>query len=291
MEKLKGILKYLVKIISYTLLTILIVCGLSLLFVFVTSKVAQSKKADPPINLFTIISPSMTPNIKVYDVVVAIKTKPSKIKIGDVITFHSDNPDRNGITITHRVAQIVQNGNEFYYKTKGDANPEIDGEVIFQGRIVGKVYFKIPQLGRVQFFLGSKGGWIIAILIPALAIISYDIYKIIKLIIIKQKIIAYQKQEDKPGVDTNIGTTADIYEGETNNNGEFPLNLNEVSNKVDNPPVEKEEEKIVLEEETTEISYNAKDIVKTNEDVSQENLNESTVIEEIIYIPETHDDE
>lgn len=195
--KIKKVLKYLARILSYTFLTILIIFGLSLLFVFVTSKVAKSKNAEPPINLFTIISPSMTPIIDVYDVVVSIKTKPSKIMVGDVISFYSSNPNVNGISVTHRVAQIVQDEDFFYFKTKGDANLSIDSETVPQDKVIGKVYFKIPQLGKVQFFLGSKGGWLIAILLPALAIISYDIYKIAKLIIIKQKIKTYQTEENE----------------------------------------------------------------------------------------------
>lgn len=189
---IKKILKYLARTITYTLLVILITFGLALLFVFVTSKIAKSQDKEPPINLFTIISPSMTPNINVYDVVVAVKTSPSKIKVGDVISFYSDNPNVNGMTITHRVVQVYQDYQTFSFKTKGDFNKDMDPEFVVQDKIVGKVYFKIPQLGRIQFFLGSKGGWLIAILIPALAIISYDIYKIIKLIIVKQKILSYK---------------------------------------------------------------------------------------------------
>ncbi len=211
---MKKVLKYFAKTITYTLLTILIVCGLALLFVFVTTKIAKSNNATPPVNLFTIISPSMTPSINVYDVVVSVKTEPSKIKVGDVITFYSNNPNVNGITVTHRVIQVIQNGTQYNFKTKGDYNPAIDAETITQDKIVGKVYFKIPQLGRVQFFLGSKGGWLIAILIPALAIISYDIYKIIKLIVIKQKILTYQKQDNKPKSEENIGTVTDLYKEE-----------------------------------------------------------------------------
>lgn len=195
-SKIKGILKYLVKTVSLTLLILLIVIGLALLFVFVSAKIAKSQDAEPPVNLYTIISPSMTPNIQVYDVVVTIKTDISKLKVGDIISYYSDNPAVNGLTITHRITQISKVGDEFAFKTKGDANKYEDEWTVRGSDVVGKVNFKIPQLGRVQFFLGSKGGWLIAILIPALGIIAYDIYKIIKLILIKQKIVAFQKDGD-----------------------------------------------------------------------------------------------
>ena len=46
--------------------------------------------------------------------------------------------------------------------------------------IFGKVILKIPKLGYLQEFLASKGGWIIVILIPCLAVISYDVVKLAK---------------------------------------------------------------------------------------------------------------
>lgn len=213
-NKFVGVLKYIGKTISLTLLTILIIIGLALLFVFVTAKVAKSKNAEPPINLYTIISPSMTPNIAVYDVVVTVKTDLSKLKVRDVISYYSDNPAVNGLTITHRIVKITKVGDEYIFETKGDANQYVDEWIVKGEDVVGRVNFKIPQLGKVQFFLGSKGGWLLAILIPALAIIAYDIYKIIKLILIKQRIAFYQKEGTESNKDIQLVTTSDIYKEE-----------------------------------------------------------------------------
>lgn len=213
-NKFVGVLKYIGKTISLTLLTILIIIGLALLFVFVTAKVAKSKNAEPPINLYTIISPSMTPNIAVYDVVVTVKTDLSKLKVRDVISYYSDNPAVNGLTITHRIVKITKVGDEYIFETKGDYNPYVDEWIVKGEDVVGRVNFKIPQLGKVQFFLGSKGGWLLAILIPALAIIAYDIYKIIKLILIKQRIAFYQKEGTESNKDIQLVTTSDIYKEE-----------------------------------------------------------------------------
>lgn len=213
-NKFVGVLKYIGKTISLTLLTILIIIGLALLFVFVTAKVAKSKNAEPPINLYTIISPSMTPNIAVYDVVVTVKTDLSKLKVRDVISYYSDNPAVNGLTITHRIVKITKVGDEYIFETKGDKNPNVDEWIVKGEDVVGRVNFKIPQLGKVQFFLGSKGGWLLAILIPALAIIAYDIYKIIKLILIKQRIAFYQKEGTESNKDIQLVTTSDIYKEE-----------------------------------------------------------------------------
>ena len=224
-NKFSGVLKYIVKTFSMAVLIILITMGLLLLFVFVSTKVAQKRGATPPINLYTIISPSMTPNINVYDVVVTTKTNTSKLKVGDIISFYTNEVNVNGLTITHRIYQIGEQDDGRYFKTKGDYNQYVDKWTVRESDIVGKVLFKIPQLGRVQFFLGSRGGWLIAILIPALAIISYDIYKIIKLILIRQKIISYQKQEDIQ--ENNTSTLASVPELYTEPNKEEIINIDE----------------------------------------------------------------
>ena len=215
-KRVKGILKYFVRTFSVGILILLIFIGLCLLFVFVSTKVADKKGKTPPINLYTIISPSMTPNINVYDVVVAVRTNTKKLKVGDIISFYTNEVNVNGLTITHRIYQVIPDGDSYHYKTKGDFNDYIDKWVVNENDIVGKVYFKIPQLGRVQFFLGSKGGWLIAILIPALAIISYDIWKIIKLVLIRQKILSYQKEEDiKENKKSTLSSMTDLYDDDS----------------------------------------------------------------------------
>lgn len=214
-KKGKAFLKYTGKVVSMGFLTILIVIGLFLLFVFVSAKVSEKNGSRPPVNLYTIISPSMTPNINVYDVVVTIKTDTSKLKVGDVISFYTTEANVNGLTVTHRINQIIPSDGGILYKTKGDYNSYVDKWTVSPNDIVGKVYFKLPQLGRIQFFLGSKGGWLIAILIPALGIIAYDIYKIIKLMFIKKKIIEYQKEEDiKENTPNTLSSITDLYKDE-----------------------------------------------------------------------------
>lgn len=186
------------KWLSSVVLTILIIIGLLLLFVFITGKIAQKKNEVAPIGLYTIISPSMVPNIKVYDVVVVRKIKAQELKKGDIITFYSLNPYLDNTPVTHRIVDFTfGKNNELMFITRGDNNNVHDATPVTTDRLVGKVIFKLPQLGRLQFFLASKGGWLIAILIPALGVISYDIYKIIKLITIKEKITKIKKESSE----------------------------------------------------------------------------------------------
>lgn len=193
--KVKKIFKMIYKVISYTIICILMVIAAFLIFYVISGKIAQKQGKKPLFGLYTIISPSMTGTLNVYDVAFTMRVDTDKLKEGDIITFYSTNSFFGGTPITHRIIEIVDvpdSGKMF--RVKGDANPKADEEKVIPSNVVGKVLFKIPQLGRVQFFLASKGGWIVAIMIPALVIISYDIYKIFRLVLLKSKLLSMENE-------------------------------------------------------------------------------------------------
>jgi len=180
-----GIIKLLSTVVSWTIFVILVICIVLLLYYFISVKIYAAKGPgyEPKFALYTIISPSMTPNIKVYDVVVDTKVeKPEDIKVNDIITFNSSIPELKGGTITHRVISIKNDNGKYYYQTKGDANILEDSELVEYKDVIGRVAIRIPQLGRVQFFIASKIGWLLVVVAPALYIIVKKIFKILHLI-------------------------------------------------------------------------------------------------------------
>ena len=180
--KKQRIFKTITKTISYVIITLL-VFSLCILITFIASaKIAEKSEKKPLFGLYTIISPSMEPAINVYDVVFVIKKDFNKLKKDDIITFYSNNPLYGGRPITHRIVSVNDNGS---LTVKGDANENVDGENIYSENVIGKVALIIPEFGKLQFFMASKKGWVIAILIPAIWIIGYDIYKLVKLIAFK----------------------------------------------------------------------------------------------------------
>lgn len=187
----KKTAKFIANIISWTVLTILVVVAAFLLYYFIVNKIYANKgeKFAPAIGLYTIVSPSMEPNLKVYDVIVDKKVdKPSDIKVGDIITFISTSTISKGLTITHRVVALVETENGIEYKTQGDNNLSPDSTTVQFKNVLGKVMIKIPQLGRIQQFLSTSSGWLIVVVIPALLIIISDVLKIFKLSGAKKKV-------------------------------------------------------------------------------------------------------
>ncbi len=205
---IKKILSNIVSVLSYICLIVLILLCLFLLYYIITNQIAKSKGTKPYIGLYTIVSPSMVPNINVYDVIFDIRVDDEdELKKGDIITFYSDTIDTGGYTITHRIYDIYEKDNKKYYITKGDNNENPDAGTITINNIVGKVKFILPGLGKLQMFISSKFGWLLIILIPALGIILIDIKKILKIFRIKEQIedipkikeveIIREKEEDK----------------------------------------------------------------------------------------------
>ncbi len=187
--KRKKQIKKISSIISYILIIILMIIASFFILYVICGKIAEKRGENPPFGLYTIISPSMTPNIKVYDVVFVKKVNTDDLKVDDVITFYSTNSFFGSTPITHRIIEIVDVPDVgTMYRVKGDANEVADDEKVYPNNVIGKVMFKIPQLGRLQYFLASRTGWLVAILIPALVIIGYDVYKLIRLIKLKNKL-------------------------------------------------------------------------------------------------------
>lgn len=183
------ILNVVSKILSWALFVILLLAAIFLLYYFVATKIYTAKGPgyEPKFSIYTIASGSMEPKIKVYDAIINVKIdNTNDIEVGDIITFVSTSLLSPGKTITHRVIAITQDEDgKICYQTQGDANDIADQACAKYHNIIGKVIFKIPQLGRVQKLLASKGGWLIFILIPALYIITRDILRLTKLSNIK----------------------------------------------------------------------------------------------------------
>ena len=194
------------KLLSYAIIVVLIFLGLFFTYYFLSLKAYEKNPTVniPRFGLYTIISPSMDPTIKVYDVVVDLNVfNQNNIKKGDIITFVSNSNVSKGLTVTHRVIDIVENedGTKSYL-TKGDNNLKTDQAMVNFNDIIGKVLFKIPQLGRLQFLIANKFGWLLVILIPALGVIIYDFIKLFKLLAFNNKYMRLSSINKK--IDTEI---------------------------------------------------------------------------------------
>lgn len=186
-------LRYIVSIMSYALFIFLMLIGGTLLLYVADIKIRAAKGdyTAPMFNAYVVLSGSMLPTIQVKDIVVTKKIPEEKLQIGDVITFISPDTRFGGISITHRIIDKIydENMGVYTYKTQGDANNVADTVPVPNANILGKVILKIPKVGYIQDVISSKGGLIVFVLLPCLAILSYDIFKVLKKLGQKSKLI------------------------------------------------------------------------------------------------------
>lgn len=199
-ENNENVLSKIGKLLYYIVITFVCLIAAFLLFYIISSQMnANNEDYKPKVSIYTIVSPSMTPVIKVYDVVVNVRVdKPEDIKVGDIITYTSRASTSEGMTITHRVKEVSKTPDGSYeYQTQGDNNSEPDALYVSFDQVIGKEILIIPFLGRVQFLIANQKGWLFLLLIPVSIYTFAEIYKLFNLFGVKKRVRYVVKTEEK----------------------------------------------------------------------------------------------
>ena len=77
------------------------------------------------IKTYVIISGSMKPELDIGDIVIVKSAKIEKLQVGDIISYRQGQS-----VITHRITEIILEGEQVQYKTKGDNNNTEDSGTI-----------------------------------------------------------------------------------------------------------------------------------------------------------------
>ena len=125
-----------------------------------------------------VMSDSMEEKIPEKSYIVIRKADAADVKVGEIITFYSDDPVLQGQLNTHRVVKISDDGR--YFTTKGDNNLTEDKYPVRAEAVVG-VYEKnldwLSVAGRV--FQSKIGLVVILVIMAALTLYSFasDLFK------------------------------------------------------------------------------------------------------------------
>jgi signal peptidase I len=164
---------------------------------------ADNPNYKPKVSIYTIVSPSMTPNINVYDVVVNVRPEhPNDIQVGDIITYKSTAATSEGMTITHRVIAKNQLPDGTYeYLTQGDNNSEPDSVYVTYNHIIGKEIITIPKVGHIQFLIANQKGWLFLLLIPIAIYLLKEVFKLVDLMGLRSKVKRIvENNEEQPKI-------------------------------------------------------------------------------------------
>ena len=139
---------------------------------------------------------SMKPTFESGDLIFIKKCDTSKLKEGDIITFHTIIDNQYALN-THRIQKIDEANGVRSYTTIGDNNNGIaDQHVISDGDIVGKYIGHVSGLGKVMNFLSSSMGFLIVIVLPMLLFFIYQVYNLIMISIRLKKAMAVENAEE-----------------------------------------------------------------------------------------------
>jgi len=121
------------------------------------------------VQVYGVLTGSMEPQYPVGSLIYVTPVDASELRVNDVITF-SVSPN---VIATHRIVELVLDENNpslVRFRTKGDANREVDASLVSPSNVIGKVQFSIPQIGHLANYIQHAPGTYVAILVCGLMI-------------------------------------------------------------------------------------------------------------------------
>ena len=105
------------------------------------------------VRMYAVLSGSMTPALRVGDLIYVVPEPSKNIEPGNIISFVINN---NLTVVTHRVFKADRVNRQF--TTKGDANSSPDGSPVIYANVIGVERFKIPKLGYALKLVNTIAG-------------------------------------------------------------------------------------------------------------------------------------
>lgn len=137
----------------YQIITTVLVCAVVLLAVLLAG--VRLVGLTP----YTVVSGSMEPTYHVGSLLYVRTTDPAALQEGDPVTYRMG----DGQVVTHRVVEVVEDPvSGRCYRTKGDANDTIDGNLLYPQNVIGRPVMSIPLLGYVSFYIQNPPGTFVA---------------------------------------------------------------------------------------------------------------------------------
>lgn len=169
---------FLVSIIGLMLL-IAVVFGIY----FVDLVFNEESSTKPLFNGYIIVSQSMVPTINVNDGIVVKRVDNDKYKVGDIISYVTNDSRFKGSVVTHRiVTKEYDESNISIYTTKGDNNHSVDANSVYNSMINGKVLFRIPKIGYFYNFLSNPVNFILCMIGAVVVLIFSNVCRTMKIL-------------------------------------------------------------------------------------------------------------
>lgn len=150
---------------------VLFICGM----IFIMSTGKHFSVAG--YQVLRVLTSSMEPAIAENTCIIIKEYPADQLKVGDIITFTSDDPQIQGYYNTHRIHDIVEENEETLFVTKGDATSAVDAYPVHKDQVAGIFVKELPggrTLGKIFLALSDNKIYFLVIMLPlTLCLISY----------------------------------------------------------------------------------------------------------------------
>ncbi len=123
-----------------------------------------------------VLSGSMEPALDTGDVTVVRSIAPMDARPGDIVTFR-DPADAERL-ITHRVRSMTVEGNAIQFVTRGDANNVSERWRVAADGEIGRVLYRVPELGWVLNYARSKGIFVLLLGAALVLLVVFELMAI-----------------------------------------------------------------------------------------------------------------
>lgn len=124
-----------------------------------------------------VLTSSMEPAIDENTCIIMKRVDTDTLKVGDIITFVSDDPEIQGFYNTHRIYSISEKNGELLFTTKGDASMEPDPYIVHENQVMGIFVREMPGgriLGKCFAALSNNKIYFGVVILPLiLCLLSY----------------------------------------------------------------------------------------------------------------------
>lgn len=116
-----------------------------------------------------VLSGSMEPALPVGSVIVTRPEGVEDIGVGDIITYQIEGNQK----ITHRVVEVVQDGDRRMFRTKGDANNDSDPALVSSNAgQMRMVVLDIPYVGFATNLVKNRLAFALLVGLPAAGLVA-----------------------------------------------------------------------------------------------------------------------
>lgn len=132
--------------------------------------------------IFRVLTSSMQPTITENTCIIMKEVSQEELKVGDIITFVSEDPRIYGYYNTHRIHEIIEKNGETLYITKGDASGKPDELAVSFSQVAGKYVGEMPAgraLGELFVLLSDSKIYFLFIMLPLVICLLTYLWQII----------------------------------------------------------------------------------------------------------------